>query len=448
MNIEQHNIDTVNAELTIKLEPGDYSERFESALKNYRKQAQLPGFRPGHVPASLIRKRFGKALLAEEINRMLQDSINNYITEKNLRVLGSPLPKDNGEVGDWDSPSEFNFTYEIGLAPEFDVTLDAGQTFDYYKVDVNDELIGRQVKDYARRYGQMSQPETSGVEDLLTITLAELDAEGNVMAGGRMGQTNVTVEYLRSEELRNKLTGVKVGDTVDLNPHDLTGDHEELAKMLNITHHDVHHLSGLFRATVTDIRHIDQAELNEELFGKVFPESGITTESAFREKIREDLVRMFARDSDWHFKRTVSRELVSRISMQLPDEFLKRWISTTSEQEVDPLALEHDYPHYSNGMRWDLIEAEIVRKYEIKVGMDDAMSYVKDLLRERFASYGIPVEDDRLTEMAKETLGKREELRNIYDTLVENRIMEAVKANCTIVEKALPYDDFVHLLQH
>jgi trigger factor len=210
----------------------------------------------------------------------------------------------------------------------------------------------------------------------------------------------------------------------------------------------VHHLNSLFRATVTDIRRIQAAELNQELFDKLFPAGEITSEEQLRERVKGDLEKMFSRDSDWLFKRTFSREIIQRTPVQLPDEFLKKWIIVSSENPVTPEAVEHDYPMYADTMKWQLIENEIIRKYEIKVGMDEAMDHVKELYRERFASYGIPVDDERLAEMAKETLGKRDEMRNVYDQLVETRIIELVKSNCSIEEKAMSYDDFVHMVQH
>jgi len=448
MNIEQHTIDPLNAEITIHLLPEDYSDRFEKALKNYRKNAQMPGFRPGHVPASLIKQRFGKSLLADEINQILQDAINSHISENKLNVLGSPLPKDSGETGNWDTPSDFRFTYELGLAPQIEVNLDATQSFDYFKIDVNEELVNRQMKDYTRRYGEMSQPEESGIEDLLIVSLKQLSPEGEVIEGGISGQTTITIEYIKDETLRNKLIGLKVNDHVDVDPHAITENHEELAKMLNVTHHDVHSLDGLFRATVTDVHRIAPSELNQELFDKLFPAGEIASEEALRERVKSNLVQMFERDSDWLFKRQFAVEIVKRTAVQLPDEFLKKWIVLSSEKPLEPAQVDIEYPMYADSMRWQLIENEIIRKYEIKVGMEDAMAYVKDTLRARFASYGVPVEDDRLDEMAKETLGKKDEMRNVYDNLVESRIINHVKANSTLNIKLLPYDEFVHMVQH
>jgi trigger factor len=448
MNIEQHQIDSVHAELSIQLDPADYNARFEQALKNYRKQAQMPGFRPGHVPASLIRKRFGKALLAEEINQVLEESINRYITENKLQILGSPLPKDTGEVGDWEHPEAFSFTYELGLAPEIKVELDSTQKFIYHKVDVNEELVNKQVRDYARRFGKMSQPETSGAEDLLTLSLFELDESGVPLEGGIAGSTQVAIDNLKDETLRSALIGVGVGAEVAADPQKISFDHEEIAKMLNITHNDVHQLHTNFRARVTDIRHIEPAELNEELFEKVFPGAEIADVEAFRSKVKMELESMFESDSNWYFGRTISRELVERTAFDLPDAFLKKWIVVSSDDPIDEQALEHEYPMYAASMRWDLIQAEVIRRYELKVSMEESLEFVKNSFRQRFASYGIPMSEDQLENMAKETLGKREELRKVYDMLMQKKVVDYIRTNCSIEEKILPYEEFVHLIQH
>ena len=204
MNIVQNNIDALNAEITIKLEPADYKERFENALKKYRKNAQMPGFRPGHVPASLIKQRFGKSLLAEEINTVLQDSIYKYISENKINVLGNPLPKDSSEeVGDWDNPGDFQFTYELGMAPEFSLNLDKSMAFDYSVVDVDAELIDKQMKDLRRRYGKLSSPEVSGAEDMLMVDLVELNADGTAKEGGIFSKTTVSIEFIKASIVSN-----------------------------------------------------------------------------------------------------------------------------------------------------------------------------------------------------------------------------------------------------
>lgn len=448
MNIEQHQIDPVHAELSIRLEPSDYNERFENALKNYRKTAQLPGFRPGHVPVSLIRKRFGKALLAEEINSILQEGINRHIAENKLLVLGAPLPKETGEVGDWESPAEFSFTYELGLAPAIDIQLDASQHFVRYRINVTEEMLNRQMKDYARQYGKLSQPEISGAEDLVTIELFEVDESGAPLEGGLTGSTRVYLDHLADEGIRNSLTGSSIGTEVSIDPMKITHDHDEIGKIFGITHHEVHHLHDRFKARVKEISRIEPAEYNEELFNKILPDAGVTDLDTFRDRVKTELEGIFNKDTARHFEQTIWKTLVDRHPFSLPDTFLKKWISTASENPVDAQTLEHDYPRYADSIRWDLLKGEIIRKYELKVNSEDALDYVKGILRERFVSYGINVGEEELTDMARRSLGKSEELRNIYDTLMDQRIASCIEANCTIEEKVVSYEEFVHILQH
>jgi trigger factor len=449
MNIVQNNIDALNAEITIKLEPADYKKRFENALKKYRKNAQMPGFRPGHVPASLIKQRFGKSLLAEEINTVLQDSIYKYISENKINVLGNPLPKDSSEeVGDWDNPGDFQFTYELGMAPEFSLNLDKAMAFDYFVVDVDAELIDKQMKDLRRRYGKLSSPEVSGAEDMLMVDLVELNADGIAKEGGIFSKTTVSIEFIKDEAVKAKLIGLKIGDKVTVNPLTLSSNHEDLARMLNTTHEAIHGLTADFELIVNEVRSMEPAELNQELFDKLFGEGTITSEDEMKERVKADLEKMFSRDSDWLFKRSFVKEIVERTNIQLPDAFLKRWIVMTNEKPVTVEMVEAEYDSYAGGLRWQLIENKIIRENEIKVTMDDAMGHVKSLLAERYAQYGMNLEEAQLEDLAKKTLGNKEEAQNVYDYLYEDKVVELVKNNCTINEIKMKYDDFVNKVQH
>lgn len=449
MNIIQNNIDALNAELTVQLSPSDYNERYEKALKDYRKRAQIPGFRPGHVPVSLIKQRFGKSLLAEEINTVLQEAIYKYIGEKNINVLGNPLPKaSEEEVGDWDNPGEFHFTYEIGIAPEINIQLDKSQSFDYYRVDISDELVNRQMKDLSRRYGKLSSPEASDAEDMLMVDLAELNEDGSVKEGGIFNKTTISIEYISDEATKNKLIGVKPGAEIVADAGKLSTNHEDLAQMLGITHEAVHHLTSSFKLTVTEVKRMEPAELNQELFDKLFGEGKITSEEEMKQRVKEDMEKMFEKDSNWLFKREFVKTIVDRINPQLPDEFLKRWIAMTNEKPITVEMLEKDYPSYAGGLRWQLIENKIIRDNEIKVTMDDAMEHVKGLMKERYAQYGMELPEEQAADLAKKTLGNREEAQNVYDFLYEDKVVELVKTNCTIQEHRLRYDDFVNKVQH
>ncbi|MBX7051191.1 MAG: trigger factor [Flavobacteriales bacterium] len=449
MNIERNDLDALNAELSISIAPADYSERVENAIKKYRKSAQIPGFRPGHVPASLVKQRFGKSILAEEINQVIQDNLYKYISENKIEILGSPIPTgENDEVGNWDNPGDFKFRYHLGLAPQINIDLNNALTFDYFKVKVDDTLIDRQVKDLARRYGKMSEPEMSAGEDMIIAKFEELDTNGDVKVGGIQHQSTVSVEFIKDETTKNKLIGLKKEDQITVDPHMLSTNHEDLAQMLNISHDAVHHLESQFRLTVVELKRIDPHEVNQELFDKLFGPDEIKSESELRERVKADLEKMFSRDSDYLFKREFARKYTEMIDPQLPDSFLKKYIALTNEKPVTPEMVEHDYPYYAAQLRWELIEGKIIRQYEIRVSPDDALNHVKQILASRYAQYGLPMEDEMLTEFAKKSLANKEEAKNVYDFLYEEKIVDLVKQNCSLNVTELPYEEFVHKVQH
>lgn len=449
MNIERNDLDALNAELSISIAPADYSERVENAIKKYRKSAQIPGFRPGHVPASLVKQRFGKSILAEEINQVIQDNLYKYISENKIEILGSPIPTgENDEVGNWDNPGDFKFRYHLGLAPRMDIDLNKSLSFDYFKVKVDDTLIDRQVKDLARRYGKMSEPEVSEGEDMIISQFEELDANGEIKAGGIAHQSTVSVEFIKDDATKNKLVGLKKGDQVVVDPHHLATNHEDLAQMLNISHEAVHHLESQFRLTVVEIKRIEPHAVNQELFDKLFGPETINSEEELRDRVKADLEKMFSRDSDYLFKREFARKYTEMIDPQLPDSFLKKYIALTNEKPVTPEMVEHDYPYYAAQLRWELIEGKIIRQYEVRVSPEDALTHVKQVLASRYAQYGLPMEDEMLTEFAKKSLANKEEAKNVYDFLYEEKIVDLVKEHCTLNVSELPYEEFVHKVQH
>ena len=428
MQITQQNLDALNAEITVQIVPADYEPQVEKSLKDYRKKMQMPGFRPGHVPASVVKQRYGKAILAEEINKVLQDAIYKHIADNKLPVLGNPLPKAEGEIGDWENPSDFTFIYEIGLAPSIDVELNDKMKFDYFVVDVDDKLIDKQVRDYGRRFGKMSNPETSGAEDLLDVRVQSVDKDGNVVEGGIDNNSTITIEDVTDKKVQKQLVGLKKDDAVVVDPMLLSGDHEAIARTLGITHHDLHHFEGQVKLTVNNIHHVEMAEFNQELFDKLFPAGTVTSVDEMRAKVRENMQEVFGKDSNWMFKRSAASHLVETLNPALPDAFMKKWIAMSNEKPLTEEQIEAEYPAYSHGLRWQLIETSIIEKNEIKVTVDEAVDHVKKQYAERFAQYGLPVEDAQLESMAKELLAKREEAKNVYDVLFEDKVIEVVKS--------------------
>jgi len=448
MNLELIQSDSLRGELKITIDSADYEAKVEQSLKNYRKRVELPGFRKGTVPASLVKQRFGKSILAEEINGILQAEMSKYISDKNLDLLGSPIPKEGDDVGDWENPSTFVFKYELGFSPQFELALDSKMSFTYHKVDLSEELVRRQMNDFAKRHGQLSKPEITEEGDMVMAELVELNEDQSAKDGGIVNKTSVFIEYIKDESTKASLVGKSIGDSVVVDPFLLNPDHEDLSKMLGITHHELHHLNSKFSVNITEIMRMQPAELNQELFDKLFEPGSITSEDEMRERVKADLANMFEKDSEWLFKRDFARQIVDLVDVQLPDDFLKRFITITNEKPIDAATLEVEYPAYARGLRWQLIENKIIKDNELKVSVDDALAFVKEQLVERFKSYGLPVDDTRVEELAKQTLAKKEEAKNVYDSLYESAIMKVVLANCKIEEKAISYEDFRHLSQH
>lgn len=445
MEITQNNMDALNAEVKIKLEQSDYLPQYESALSNYRKQVNMPGFRSGKVPLGLVKKQYGQAILAEEINKVLSKALMDHIEDAKLRILGNPLPKENEDLkGDWQNPDSFEFEYEIGLAPEIDIKLKK-KAFNYYVIKVDDKLIDQQVKDMTRRYGQLSDPEESGDQDLLMGTFVELDEKGEIKEGGLMHDATISLEFIEDKNIKKQLVGLKFGDKVVVDPHKVSKNHDDLARMLDITHEQTHDIKTDFQFTINEIKRLTPATLNQELFDKVFGEGNIADETAFRARIQKDLEEMFSKDSDRLFKRDFSKELIEQINPKLPEAFLKRWIAVANENPLSQEQIEAEFPQYAQSLKWQLIEGEVAKANEIDVSMEEISNHAVSMIAQQYAQYGMPLQEEHLKTLAANTLSNDKERQQIADILYEDKVIDVLKEQATIKEKKVSYDEFLKL---
>jgi trigger factor len=304
------------------------------------------------------------------------------------------------------------------------------------------------MKEYARRHGQLSKPEVTESEDMIMAEIVELNADGSVKEGGVTNKTSIFLEYIKDEATKALFVGKNIGESAVVDPFMLNSDHEDLSRMLGVTHHELHHIDSKFQVTISEIMRMQPAELNQELFDKLFEPGTVTSEEQMKDRVKADLAAMFEKDSEWMFKRDFAKDIVDMVSIELPDEFLKRFIIMTNEKPIEMAQLEMEYPGYANGLKWQLIENKIIKENEIKVSVDDAMDYVKASLVDRFKSYGMPVDEERLDQLAKQTLAKQEEAKNVYDMLYEDGVMKVVQANCSVKVERLAYEDFRHRAQH
>lgn len=446
MDIQQEKVDELNAVLKIKLSPEDYKPQVDQALKQYKKQINMPGFRPGKVPMSVVKKQYGKSVLAEEINKVLSESIQKHIQEKELNILGNPLPKETDQVeGDWDDPKEFKFEYEMAFAPEFEINLSAKDKFKYHKIKIDKKLVDQQASDLAKRYGKMSEPDESGDKDMLMGQFVELDKKGETKEGGIMKDATISIEFVEDKATKKKLTGLKVGDEVVVDPHKVSKGHDDLAKMLEISHEQVHDIDTDFRFKVNEIKRLEPAELNQELFDKIYGEGEVKSEEEFREKVSKDLEKTFAADQERLLKRDITKKLIDKVDPTLPDEFLKRWIKVANEKPLSEEQIEEDYPNYSRSLKWQLIENKLIKENDLKVEPEEAVNHVKQMMADQYAQYGLPVDEEQLNTVAQQALSNQEESQRIFENLYEEKVIDFIKDKVKIEEKEVSMDKFIEM---
>lgn len=446
MNIEREETGTLTATLKLKLDPADYGPAVDRVLKEQRKTASWPGFRPGQVPMSIIKKRIGKSVLVNEVERLVDSSLRNYLDENKLQVLGQPLPSEQGiDANNWDEPGEFNFQYEVGMAPAIEVEMDAKLGVEFPVVDVNDELVEREVADMRRRYGHLSDAEVVGADDMALGDLIELEAGGEIKPGGLMNRTTITISEL-DEATRGLFLGKAVGDAVTVDPHKISKGHDDLAKMLGVDHEAVHGLEGNMLFRITDIKRMEPVELGPALFDRVFGPGMVTDEATFRAKVKEGIEGMFRNDSERVYRRLVVRALADKTPIELPDAFLKRWITLTSETPVTPEQVEDGYGDYANSLRRQLLEDRIVTKYGLEAKAEEITGFMRRQLVDQFAQYGIPApEEERMQEMTGRMLQDQDQVRKVRDLIVERKLIAHFRAMLSPQEKKMPFDDFVKL---
>lgn len=440
MNITKEDIDQLNAVIKVKLGPEDYQSKVDIVLKDYRKKVDMPGFRKGMVPPGMVKKMYGKSILAEEINKILNDSLYKYIQENNIEMLGNPLPSKDDKL-DFDTQQEFEFSYELGLAPQFNVEISPKDKFFYEVIKVDDKLIDKYVNDIAKRYGKIIHPDVSEKEDLLNGDFVELDANGEILPGGIFKTVSVFTEKITDENLANAFIGLKKEDKVVLKSGDLMKDVDYIAGLLQLKADAI--FSKSFQLNVKEISRLTASEMNQEFFDKVYGEGNVKSTEEFREKIKGELDHMFIADSEKKFKNDVVKALMDKTNLALPDAFLKRWLLATNDKPVSMEQLSTEYPFYADQLKWQLIENKILKEKQVKVTNEEIVEHVKGLLKEQFAKYGRgDVDDKELTDTANKVLQKEEEAKRIYDQMYDQKLMDIFKTTFTIEKKEVTHEDF------
>ncbi|MCX6296762.1 MAG: trigger factor [Bacteroidetes bacterium] len=442
MNIVQENIDELNAVLKVKVVANDYLPKVETALKDYQKKASIPGFRPGKVPTGMIKKMYGKSIMVDEINKLLNDSLYNYLNENKIEVLGNPLPKADSVI-DWDNQQEFEFLYEMGLAPKFKVELSAKDKFTYQTVKVDEDLVNKYTTDIAKRYGKVENVEVSEETDLLNGDFVELDANGEILAGGIFKTGSLFLDRLKDESTKKALTGLKTGDKVVLEAQKLSENATDLAALLGIDKEKAEALTSKIQFTVKGVSRLAAAEINQEFFNKIYGEGNVTSEEEFKAKIKDELANMFVNDSERKFYNEVVDYLMNKINFNLPTEFLKRWIVAANEKPVSFEQVDAEFDNYSKGLKWQLIENKIIQENNIQVTNEEVVDHTKELVIQQFAQMGQgPMGEEELNQTVQRVLANKEEAKKLYEKLFGQKVMTLFKTTFTLENKDVAYDDF------
>ena len=446
MNVSLQNIDKVSALLTVKLEKADYQEKVDKALKHFRQNAQMPGFRKGMVPMSLVKKMYGKSALAEEVNKLLSETVYKYIQDNKINILGEPLPNEDKQPEiDFDTMEEFEFLFDIALAPEFNAEVSADDKVDYYTIDVTDEMVDNQVKMYAQRNGKYDKVDAYEDNDMLKGLLAELDEEGNTKEGGiQVEGATMMPTYMKNDEQKAIFAGAKVNDVLVFNPNTAwDGNAAELASLLKIDKDAAPEMKSDFSFQVEEITRFVPGELTQEIFDQVFGEGVVKSEEEFRAKVKEVIAHQFVADSDYKFLLDARKMLMEKVGkLEFPDALLKR-IMRLNNQDKDEKFVEDNYDKSIEELTWHLIKEQLVKANDIKVEQEDVTNMAKEATRAQFAQYGMmSVPDDLLDNYAKEMLKKKETVEGLVNRVVETKLAAALKTQVSLENKNISAEEF------
>ena len=451
MNITRENIDELNAIITVSIEKNDYEATVNDVLKNYRKKASMPGFRPGMVPAGLIKKMHGKAALAEEVNKILSKNLTEYIQAEKLNVLGEPLPNEEKQLPiDWDAQSDFSFAFDLAFAPEIEVKLSKENMMPFFSIEATDEMVGKQLDAYAGRLGENKVVETAEEKDTVRGNFVQLSEDGSELEGGINAEMVViAIDLMKDEEVKASFVGKKAGDVIVFDPAKTYDNKHEVGQMLNISHEQAENLTGNFSFTIVEVLHFVKAELNLDLFTKIYGEdSGITTEDEFKARVKSEIEENFIHSSNYKFSLDSRNALLKEIQFNLPEAFLKRWIKVTNEKMTDE-QIESDFDNFMVDLKWQLIKDRIVKDNNLTITEEDVRDLAKEMAALQFRQYGLNnVSEEHLENYANHMLKNEEERRKLVSRKQEDVIIATIKDKVTLDIKDISYDEFNKMLEN
>ncbi len=436
MNITKENIDALNAVVKVEISAEDYQDKVAKILEDYRRKANIPGFRKGHVPMGMVKKQYGKSVMIDEVNKLLQESLNNFLVEEKLDILGNPLPKVQEDFS-WDTSENYSFEFELGLAPEFEVNLDTKKKITRYTIVADDDLLDKEVENIQKRYGKIIPKEV--VEEGVNITGTFVNEEKEINK-----KSTISFDAIKGKANQKKFLGKKVGDVVELKTKGLFDDDHKLMGALGLSHEEIHDLNIPVTFTIEEINATELAEVNQELFDKVFGPGVVTSEAELRAKIKEDAEKQFQTQADQQLLNAVTEYLVENTKFDLPAEFLKKWLAVAGEKPMTPAQASEEFEKSEKGLRYQLIEGKILKDNNLQISFEELKEFTKGFVKAQMAQYGqLNPEEKELDDIVQRVLSNQDEAKRLQEQLMSKKLLDFYKENMAFKEKEVNYEKFV-----
>jgi len=448
MNITKTSTANLTAEIKVEISQVDYQDKVTKQLKDYQRKANVPGFRIGKVPFGMVEKMYGKAVKIEEINKVISDSLDNYIKDNNISILGNPLMnEEKNKIQNWDTQSDFEFYFDIALQPEINIDLET-MNLETYKIIADDKMIDSIVKDSQKRQGHAHSHDVADENDMIQAEAEELDENGNVKEDGVKTEANFSIEKITDKDIKASIIGLKKDDIFDINFAKALGSEHDASHVLNLGH-EAEGLNSTYRIKATEISHIHEAELNEEFFENVYPGSEIKTIEEFRNRIKTDAETYYVRESDQKLLGDVISKLIEETKIELPSEFLKRWLLDINRNKFTVEQIEKDYEAYEKSLKWQLIENKLINDNKIAVAESDVRTYIKDVYLGQYFPKAQDEEQDKRLDSVVDTIMKNDkEVKRIYDEMYDKKMIELFKEKINSTSKEVTFEEFAKLVGH
>jgi len=449
MNITKENIDDLNAVLKVEIKKADYEEKVENVLKDYRKKANIKGFRPGMVPIGLVKKMYGRAVQIDEINKVVTEGIHHYIADEKMETLGDPLPMSDDENPiDFDTQEDFTFKFEMGLSPAVELKLTKKNKVNQYVISIDDKMKNDYMENYTRRYGELRSAESTEEKDVIKGKIEAIDGDGAIIADGiSVESTSLSIDIIKDKKIKKQFIGKGINESVDFDVKKAFPNDAEVAGLLHMKKDDAEAVTGNFRFTVNEISRFYPAEKGPELYNKIYGEGVVSTEEEFMAKVVEEIAANLKRESDYRLMIDLKALILEKTDLPLPEEFLKKWLlrvneKTTAEQ------IESEFDSFRKDLKWQLIRNKIARDNEVKITEEELLQEAANITRYQFQQYGLfYATDEQINSYAMETLKREEDAKRIADKILEEKVILLIRDMVKLDEKSISVEDFNKLYE-